>query len=295
MSLPSRPDEVRPLARLISRIENGDQSVLEAISALPALPPVPVWGITGPPGAGKSTLVDQLIQQLTEERRRVAVLAIDPSSPFTGGALLGDRIRMQRHATHPGVFIRSLATRGQMGGITFHTWEIVALLRHARFDYIIIETVGVGQSEVDVMYGADVTAVVLVPEGGDEIQHIKAGLMEIADLFVVNKADRPGAEAFLTALQKIARERHIPTLATRAHTGEGIKKLRTVLQKLTDRQQKNAERLLHQRTHQAYRLIASYRMRDVSLPGLRSRLEKSPEAKRPDGNLLHLIKDLLRP
>ncbi len=283
------------LARLISRIENGDGKILDALAALPGLPPVPVWGITGPPGAGKSTLVDQLLQHLSSEGAYVAVVAVDPSSPFSGGALLGDRIRMQRHATNPRVFIRSLATRGQMGGLTFHTWEVVALLRHAGFDYILIETVGVGQSEVDIMHVADTTAVVLVPEGGDEVQHIKAGLMEIADLFVVNKADRPGADRFLTVLRKIARERDIPVAATEAHRGQGIAQLVEKLKDMTHRRRKDPHRIIQQRTHQAYRLIASYRTKDLSPALIYRRLKDHPNAAAPDFNLLNAVQDLLPP
>lgn len=151
-------------------------------------------GITGPPGAGKSTLTDALIGEMVRAGNKVAVLCVDPSSPFNMGALLGDRIRMSEWYTNPNVFIRSLATRGSLGGLHPKIVEITELLKAASFDYILVETVGVGQSEVEIAGLADVTIVVLVPESGDDIQVMKAGLMEIADLYIVNKSDRPGAD-----------------------------------------------------------------------------------------------------
>ena len=153
-----------------------------------------VMGITGPPGAGKSTLCDQLAAALRAEQKTVGILAVDPSSPYTGGALLGDRVRMQRHHADPGVFIRSMATRGWLGGLARATTEMTLLLDAAGFDVILIETVGAGQDEVEIARLADVTLVVLVPGMGDDVQAIKAGIMEIADVFVINKSDLPGAD-----------------------------------------------------------------------------------------------------
>lgn len=190
-----REGDPRGIARLISMIERDDPSRLSVLSLLNARAGrAHVIGITGPPGAGKSTLTDKVVAALRKGGSRVAVVAVDPSSPFTGGAILGDRIRMMSHATDPGVFIRSLATRGHLGGLSRATAETVRALDEAGFDYIIIETVGVGQSEVDIVRLADTVVLVSVPGLGDDIQAIKAGVMEIGDVFCVNKADRDGAE-----------------------------------------------------------------------------------------------------
>jgi len=159
-------------------------------------------GITGPPGAGKSTLVDRLIGHALDAGQRAAVVAVDPSSPFSGGAILGDRVRMERHTGDDRVYIRSLSSRGHLGGLSSATSEVVDLLDAAGFDLVLVETVGVGQSELGVMEVADTVIVVLTPESGDAVQAMKAGLMEIADLFVVNKADRPGAEALVRELRR---------------------------------------------------------------------------------------------
>ena len=192
--------EEKAIARSISLIENeaeGYEQLLQSLSASQT----PLIGITGPPGAGKSTLVDALIAALVREEYRIAILCVDPSSPFNLGALLGDRIRMSEWYNHPNVFIRSLATRGSLGGLHPKIIEISELLKAAPFDYIIVETVGVGQSEIEIAGLADATVVVLVPEAGDEVQTMKAGLMEIADVFVVNKSDRPESDLFVKNLR----------------------------------------------------------------------------------------------
>jgi GTPase len=190
-----RARKVPAVSRAISMVENGRTGFEELLSRLhPALGRARRIGITGPPGAGKSTLTEQLIKLLRARGLTVAVVAVDPTSPFTGGALLGDRIRMESVALDPGVFIRSMATRGSLGGLATTTREVCDVLDAGGFDRILIETVGVGQSELDVARTADSTVLVLVPESGDGIQTLKAGIMEIGDLFVVNKADRPGAD-----------------------------------------------------------------------------------------------------
>ncbi len=190
------------LARLITRVENRSPDVAEIMRAVhPRTGRGYVLGITGPPGAGKSTLVERVTGLIRAQAAPVGIVAVDPSSPFTGGAVLGDRIRMQTHTLDPDVFIRSMATRGSLGGLARATGDVISLLDAFGFPWIIIETVGVGQTELDIMRQADTTVVALVPESGDSIQAMKAGLMEVADIFVVNKADRPGADALMAELR----------------------------------------------------------------------------------------------
>jgi LAO/AO transport system kinase len=190
------------LARLITRVENRASDVPEIMRAVhPRTGRAYVLGITGPPGAGKSTLVDRVTARLRAEKQPVGVIAVDPSSPFTGGAVLGDRIRMQAHTLDPDVFIRSMATRGSLGGLARATGDVIKLMDAFGFPWILIETVGVGQTELDIIRQVDTTVVALVPESGDSIQAMKAGLMEVADVFVVNKADRDGAHALMAELR----------------------------------------------------------------------------------------------
>ena len=218
-------------ARLISWAEDGDPRAREELIALhPRTGRAHVVGITGPPGSGKSSLVDRLIEHHRAEGRTVGVVAVDPTSPFTGGALLGDRVRMQARATDPGVFIRSMATRGALGGLARATLDAVRVLDALGLDVVLVETVGVGQAEIDVARLADTVVVVAVPGMGDEIQAIKAGLMEIGDVFVVNKGDREGADRAAAELRTWAEmgmtaEWIPPVLVTTATTGEGVKEL----------------------------------------------------------------------
>jgi LAO/AO transport system kinase len=182
-------------SRLMRRLDDGDLSALDVLRQLyPHTGRARIIGVTGAPGAGKSTLVDRFVSEIRSRQKSVAVVAVDPTSPFTGGAILGDRIRMQRHTLDPGVFIRSLATRGALGGLSRSTGDVVRVLDAMGYDYVIVETVGVGQDEVEIVKLADATLVVMVPGLGDDVQSIKAGILEIADLFVINKSDREGTE-----------------------------------------------------------------------------------------------------
>lgn len=185
-----------------------------------------VIGVTGTPGAGKSTLVDGLIRLYRDQGKRVAVLAIDPTSPYSGGAILGDRIRMQQHFTDEGVFIRSIATRGHLGGLSRSTGDVLHVLHAAKFDVVILETVGVGQDELEVTHLADTTLVVMAPGLGDDIQAIKAGILEVADVFAVNKSDRVGADATVQDLQQMLSLRRVPTGASKMQGHTAVSTLR---------------------------------------------------------------------
>ncbi len=194
----------RSIARAISVVESNDRGSSELLKSIyPKTGNAYRIGITGPPGAGKSTITNQITKYFRSSGKKVGIIAVDPTSPFTGGALLGDRVRMNDIGQDPGVFIRSMATRGSLGGLSRKAIDAADVLDIAGFDYIILETVGVGQSELDIANAADTTIVVLVPESGDAVQAMKAGLMEIADFFVVNKSDRPGSEQAVTALRTI--------------------------------------------------------------------------------------------
>lgn len=236
--------DVQALARTISLVENEASGYAPFLASL-KLASIPIIGITGPPGAGKSTLTDALIEQYIGQEKKVAVICIDPSSPFNRGALLGDRIRMSHWYNHPGVFIRSLASRGSLGGLNPKVIEITDVLKASVYDVILVETVGVGQSEVEVAGLADVTVVTIVPEAGDEIQTMKAGLMEIADVFVVNKADRPGADTFVNNLRQMLapayarKQMEIPVIQTIASEKKGIDTLHNAIEHVLQYKEKN--------------------------------------------------------
>lgn len=228
----------RALARLITIVENQPPQAVPDLQLLyPHTGRALIVGITGPPGSGKSTLVDRLAKELRRREKTVGIIAIDPTSPFTGGAILGDRIRMQDLATDPGVYIRSMGTRGSLGGLAKAAHSAIEILDAAGMDYIFVETVGVGQSEVDIVRIADTTLVTLVPGLGDDIQTIKAGVLEIADIFVVNKADRPGADQVAMQLEMMldlntkGTDWRPPVLPTVANAGEGIAALLQAIEK----------------------------------------------------------------
>jgi len=262
------------LARLMTLVENRAPGLPLLMSRIyPQAGRAHVVGITGPPGAGKSTLTDRITAHRRAAGARVGIVAVDPSSPFSGGAVLGDRIRMQTHFLDPGVFIRSLASRGSHGGVARATRDVTRLLDAFGMEQVIVETVGVGQTELDVMRLADTTVVVLVPEAGDAVQVMKAGLLEIADVFVVNKADRDGAERMKSELVQMLHLRpaspwHIPVLLTQAATDVGIDELLVALDEHRATLADDAERERRIRIRRESELL------DILEEELRRRLER---------------------
>ena len=276
----------KAIARAITIVENelpGWDSILQALKPSN----IPVIGITGPPGAGKSTLINSLLRELTVAGKNIAIVAVDPTSPFNFGSLLGDRLRMTEHFNNSNVFIRSLATRGSLGGLSEKIIEITDVRRSANFDMVIVETVGVGQSEVEVAGLADTTVVVVVPESGDEVQTLKSGIMEIADIFVVNKADRDGADTLVNNLQKLMHHSksegwNVPVLKTIASQSEGVLELIKQIEKHFKSAGYN-EKKVFLLTEKVVHLIRRYRMKDVNKELIREQISKA--AQKADFNL----------
>jgi LAO/AO transport system kinase len=277
-----RSGDARSLARAISMVENRLPGWAELLKALfPQTGHARILGLTGAPGAGKSTLVDQLAKHYRKESCTVGIIAVDPTSPYTGGAILGDRIRMQDHFSDPGIYIRSMATRGSLGGLARATADVATVMDASGRDLIMIETVGVGQDEVDIVRLAEVTIVILVPGMGDDVQSIKAGIMEIADIFVINKSDHEGAERVereIRALQSLAiRSDHWtpPIVKTVASNGTGISELVAAIAEYEEYLKKENLVLQHSIENWQERLIEM--LRDALLEKARKKIE--------DGNL----------
>jgi len=288
--------DIRSLSRCISIVENESAGFEELLEKLPGANSTKIVGITGPPGAGKSTLVNELIQSLLKEGKKVAIIAVDPSSPFNMGALLGDRIRMSQHFNSPNVYIRSLASRGALGGLSPKIIEIAEVVKAAHFDYLFIETVGVGQSEVDIAGIADTSIVVLVPEAGDEIQTMKAGLMEIANIFVVNKSDRSTADTFVKNLRLLAHTKRsesweIPVIKSIATRGVGIDAIIEAINKHQEALEQIPARKALLLTDKLYQLIQYRRMHDINKLELLNVVKE--ELEKGNFNLYKMVKSFV--
>lgn len=280
------------LARCITIVENELENYEELLNSLVFKKDVPIIGITGPPGAGKSTLINSIIKQLVSENKQVGIVAVDPTSPFNFGSLLGDRLRMSEHFSNENVFIRSLATRGNLGGLSAKIIEVVDVMRAFEFDYIFIETVGVGQSEVEIAGLADTTVLVLVPESGDEVQTIKSGIMEIADIFIVNKADRDGAEMFAKNIHDLINSKASgnwtpPVIKTVATRNEGVSEIIKNIEK--HRKSEVNSKQVYLFAEKAYRLIQNERMKNINKQELQVQIEKT--MKKKDFNLYSFVKE----
>lgn len=286
-----REGDFKTVSRIISLVENEVQDYENILAQLQSSA-AKIIGITGAPGAGKSSLVDTLIGEMINDKKKVGVLCVDPSSPFNKGAFLGDRIRMSEWYNHPNVFIRSLASKGSLGGLHPKIIEIADVMKGSDFDYIIIETVGVGQSEVDIAALADITVVVLVPEGGDVIQTMKAGLMEVADIFVINKYDRPDADSYFNNLKQMLApvfhhsQKEIPVLKTIASQKQGVDELYKFI--AAWKFDNNTQNQLELITEKVWSIIQNKKMKEVNKDELKNKL--SQEILKTGFNMYHFAK-----
>ncbi|MBU0947020.1 MAG: methylmalonyl Co-A mutase-associated GTPase MeaB [Proteobacteria bacterium] len=281
-----RRQDPRAIGRAISAVENNSESAADILSALDqeAIDGVLVLGITGPPGAGKSTLTSSMIRALRKEKNRVGIIAIDPSSPISGGAILGDRIRMMEHALDPDVVLRSMATRGRLGGLCASAGAAVRIMAAAGCQIIIIETVGVGQSEMDIVRLADITLMVLAPGFGDDIQAMKAGLLEVADLLIINKSDLPGAEALCMEMEQIFRDKQekdgiLRVVQTIAAQHQGIDQLLATLNALAFHLKSTG--IQEERRHKALNAETLDWIFEILRPHFIKAMNTKPERKEP--------------
>lgn len=278
------------LTRCITIVENELPGYEDILSSL-KIKNIPVVGITGPPGAGKSTLINAILKKLTDIRKRIGVIAIDPTSPFNYGSLLGDRLRMAEHFTNENIFIRSLATRGSLGGLSVKTIEITDVMKSFNFDYIFIETVGVGQSEVEIAGLADTTVLVLAPGFGDEVQTLKSGIMEIGNIFVVNKSDSPGAEGFAKSVEQLVHGRKKtdwtpPVILASATNNKGTEE---IIRKMDEHLAKTSNgKKVFLLTEKIHKLIQNNRMKNLDKKKLQKKIEE--EIKKKDFNLYQFVR-----
>lgn len=268
----------RALARCITLVENEWPGYEQLLQQLTFSKNTPVIGITGPPGAGKSTLIGALAGYIASLGKKLAIIAVDPSSPFNRGALMGDRLRMSEHYLNPNIFIRSMASRGSLGGLAPKIFEVADIIKASGFDYIIIETVGVGQSEVEIAALADTTVLALVPEAGDDIQTIKSGVMEIADVYVLNKADRDGASTFVKNLTMLAHTNardgwEAPVVRTVATKNEGLSELLVAIEK-HHQHGFSSNKKVHLMAEKAMMLIRNLRTKDISFETIEQELQQ---------------------
>lgn len=284
--------DFKTLARTISLVENEADGFVQILEGLnPAQ--IPVIGFTGAPGAGKSTLLNAVVTDLLAEGKKIGLILVDPSSPFNLGAVLGDRLRMATHFNNPNLFIRSLASRGSLGGLSDKIIEVVEVMKAYPFDYIFIETVGVGQSEVEIAGLADTTVVILVPEGGDAVQAMKAGLMEIADIYVINKADRPDADAMFNSLSTqlhINGKENIPVLKTVAVEGKGVRELIAALASAGN-SVKNDERRTVLLAEKTLKIISRESMKGIDRNALYNNIKHA--SLQPGFNLYSFVRQYL--